>query len=305
MKRILVTGASGRVGRHIARRLARENVDLRLGFSSPQGLKTNPEVWSMLGNYNDAGQMAKVFSSIDAAFLYAPEVHASKAVFNAARQAGVRQVVLLSSASVIKAPPGTNPIAERHRAAENAAIEAGLDWTFIRPDTMASNCLQWAAGIRAEGRVYTPYPESMRSAVHEDDIALLAVSSLIGSQYLGRAFYLTGDRLLTIRAQVQIIAEQLGQDVQCVQISPDEALQRMTANQIQSPQAAARILDYLKKSVTVPPGITDDFEQATGCAPKSFDQWVEDNLDHFRPDTSSAPPAPPAPPAPSINHPHR
>lgn len=288
MKRILITGAAGRVGRNIARRLARENVDVRLMFSSPQELATMPVADSVLGNYNDPEQMLQVFKSIDAAFVYAPDVHASEALFNAAREAGVRQVVLLSSASVTKAPPGANPIAERHRIAENAVSSAGLEWTFIRPDTLASNCLQWAPGIRTERRVYAPYPESMRSAVHEDDIAMLAVTSLLDTQNVGRVFEITGGHLLSVREQVNTIAEHLGTQVECMQISHEEALLRMTANSAQSPQAAARILDYLKKSVTAPPRITSEFEQATGRAPRSFSEWVADNLGDFQGVRSSA-----------------
>lgn len=282
MKRILVTGAAGRVGRNIVRRLAKENVNVRVTFSAPKELAAMPGAGAVVGNYNDPEQMRNAFSSIDAAFVYAPDVHASEALFNVARQAGVRQVVLLSSASVSKAPPGENPIAERHRVAENAARSAGLDWTFIRPDTLASNCLQWAPGIRAERRVYTPYPESKRSALHEDDVAMLAVSSLLGTQNVGRILEITGGHLSSIREQVNTIAEQLGSAVECVQISHEEALRRMTANPAQSPQAAARILDYLKKSVTVPPRLTDEFEQATGCAPRSFSEWVADNLADFQ-----------------------
>lgn len=283
MKRILVTGAAGRVGRNIVRRLAKENVEVRLTFSAPkERAAMSGGAGAMVANYNDAERMRHAFSSIDAAFVYAPDAHASEALFNVARQAGVRQVVLLSSASVSKAPPGDNPIAERHRAAENAVRSAGLDWTFIRPDTLASNCLQWAPGIRSERRVYTPYPESKRSAVHEDDVAMLAVSSLLGTQNVGRILEITGGCLLSIREQVNTIAEQLGCAVECVQISHEEALRRMTANPAQSPQAAARILDYLKKSVTLPPRLTDEFEQAMGRAPRSFSEWVADNLADFQ-----------------------
>lgn len=280
MKRILVTGAAGRVGRHIARRLAREHVDLRLMFTSAPAV---PVAGAVLGNYNDPAQMREVFRSIDAAFVYAPPMQASEAVFQAAREAGVRQVVLLSSASVSKAPPGENPIAERHRAAENAVRSAGLDWTFIRPDTLASNCLQWAPGIRSEQRVCTPYPASMRSALHEDDIALLAVMSLLGTQHVGHAFDITGGQLLSIQEQVKCIADQLGRPVACVQIPPEEALQHMTANAASSvAAAAARILDYQKKSVTVPPRLTDELERATGHAPRPFGDWVADHLHHFQ-----------------------
>lgn len=288
MKKILVTGAGGRVGRHVARRLAGENVALRLLFRSTpaHAALANGEI--VMGSYNEPAQMAKAFKSVDAIFMYAPDAQASHAVFHAAREAGVRQVVLVSSASVTKAPPGANPIAERHRIAEAAAQAAGLDWTFIRPDTMASNCLQWAPSIRDERRVYTPYPESMRSAVHEDDIALLAVESLLGAEHIGRAFEVTGAELLRIREQVHCIAAHLGSAVECVPISHEEAVQRMaTAETGLSPQAAARVLEYLKKSVTVPPRITDDYARATGRVPRSFSEWVGDNVGCFRRDRST------------------
>lgn len=293
MRKILVTGAAGRVGRQVVRRLAGENVALRLLLRSPpeQAGVASGEV--VVGDHNDAEQMAKACNTVDAVFMYAPETQCSRAVFQAMREAGVRQVVLLSSASVIKAPPGANPIAERHRAAEAAAQAAQLDWTFIRPDTMASNCLQWAAAIRDEGRVYAPYPESMRNPLHEDDIALLAVASLLNGEHSGRAFEVTGSALLRVSDQVDAIARELGRTLECVSISHVEALARMAAsNPSQSGQAAARLLDYLKKSVAVAPRITDDFARATGLAPRTFSAWVRDNVDRFK--STPAPTARPA-----------
>lgn len=288
MQKILVTGAAGRVGRHIARRLSQEkNVALRLTYSRATPRAPLPHAEAMVANYHEPEQMRAAFHAIDAAFVYAPEMQASHAVFNAAREAGVKKIVLLSSASVSKAPAGANPIAERHRAAENAIRSAGLDWTFIRPDTLASNCLQWAANIRAQGRVYTAYPESLRSALHEDDLALLAVASLLGSQHVGSVLEITGSQLLSIREQVETIAAQLGSAVQCVQIAHEEALQRMQADTALAPQSAARLLDYQKKSVTTPPRLTDVFEQATGCAPRSFSAWVADNLADFQSSASN------------------
>ena len=290
MQRILVTGASGRVGQCVARRLlAHDHVDLRLMVGASRAPATLPLARVVQGNYNDPARMEQVFSGIDAAFLYAPDAPASAALFHAAHTAGVRHVVLLSSASVTKAPPGANPIAERHRKAENAVIDAGLEWTFIRPDTLASNCLQWAPGIRAEQRVVTPYPDAMRSALHEDDIAQLAVAALLDPQHVGCAYDITGDRLMSIREQVHAIAEHLGTEVECVQIGHDDALQRMTTDAAQNPQAAARILDYLKKSVTLPPRITDDFARATGHMPRSFGEWVADHIVDFHSAPSSAP----------------
>jgi uncharacterized protein YbjT (DUF2867 family) len=178
-----------------------------------------------------------------------------------------------------------NPIAERHRAAEKALQATGMDWNFIRPDSMASNCLQWSRTIREEQRVYAPYPDAMRCAVHEDDIALLAVHCLLSERYLARTIEVTGREVLRVRDQVQCIASHLGTPLECVTVSRQEALQRMrAANHAMPLQAAQRLLDYLKKSVTEAPNISDEFTRATGCALRGFSDWVSDNIDHFRSD---------------------
>lgn len=284
MKRVLVTGAAGRVGANVARRLAGEQVALRLLFRSTPTTEIPANVEAVEGDYNDPVQMAKVFASVDSIFMYAPQADVSAAVFKAAAAAGVRHVTLLSSAAVNRVPPGANPIAERHRIAENAARTAGLVCTLLRPDTMASNCLQWVQTIRDESRVYTAYPESMRNPVHEDDIALLAVQSLLHPGSGDCAFEITGPACITIREQVAAIAARLGIELDCVAINIDEALVRMTSPSTGlSPEAAARLLDYQRKSITVPPRIVGDFEKATGRPPRPFETWVDDNISLFQP----------------------
>jgi uncharacterized protein YbjT (DUF2867 family) len=290
---VLVAGAAGRVGRLVARRLADRGITVRRLLRTMPADGMPGRHGSLVGDFNDATCMAGAFAGTDAAFLYAPAPGAGKAVMQAARQAGVRHVVLLSSASVTKAPPGVNPIAERHREAEGALQSAGLAWTFVRPDTMASNCLQWAPDIRQQARVYTAYPESLRCPVHEDDIALLAVESLLDDRHQGHAYDITGPELLSIREQVQCIARHLGTGVQCVAIPDAQAVARMLSSSPGlTPTGAARLLDYLRRSVTAPPHLSDDFRRAIGQTPRRFDDWVGENLAAFQ----AAPTAPRAPP---------
>ena len=282
MKRILVTGAAGRVGANVVRRLLGEPVALRLLFRTTPTYAIPANVDVVVGDYNDPVQMREVFATVDSTFMYSPQSDVSTAVFKAAAAAGVRHVTLLSTAAVNRVPPGMNPIADRHRAAENAAKAAGLCCTLLRPDTMASNCLQWVQTIRDECRVYTAYPESMRNPVHEDDIALLAVQSLLRPGLRDCEFEITGPACITIGEQVAAIAARLGVELDCVTINAEEALVRMTVPPTGlSPESAGRLLDYQKKSITVAPPIAGDFKKATGCAPRPFDAWVEDNISHF------------------------
>lgn len=280
MKKILITGADGRVGSSVARRLAHEQVSLRLHFRVlPRGQQPNCEVSS--GDFNDPAQFAQAFRGIDAAFMYAP-ASSSAVIFRAAREAGVRHVVLLSSASVVKVPPGTNPVAERHRQAERAILDEDLDWTFIRPDTMASNALRWVPSIREHGFVRSPYPESSGTPLHEDDIAVIAAQSLAFAVHVGTALTITGPQCLSVRQQVGIIGEVIGKRVDCVEVSREEALRSMESGSPPiSREVASRLLDYTQKSVTFKPVVMDEFEKATGLQPRSFREWVTDNASHF------------------------
>ena len=286
MGKILVAAAAGKVGLRVAQRLAAQHSPLRLlvrhAPQAPTLAGATAEV--VAGDFDAPGQMAQAFRGIDAAFMYAPQAAASQEVFRAARAAGVRRIVLLSSASVTKAPPGANPIAERHRAAERAVQAAGLEWAFIRPDTMASNCLQWAADIREQGCIYTAHPDSLRNPVHEDDLALLAERALLSGELAGEAFYATGPEVLSIRDQVQTIATLSGREVRCVELTEAQALARMlAANPSMEPAAAQRLLDYLRKSLTVRPPVSADLRSATNVMPRSFADWVHDNLEAFMP----------------------
>ncbi len=288
MRTVLVIGASGRIAGCVVRRLAREDtVALRLLYrthpthaSQTQAPPAGSQV--LVGDYNDPACLAQALQGVQAAFLYAPDA-VDAAPLRAARRGGLDHVVLLSSASVLTLTPGPNPIAERHRRAEAAVREAGVDCTFIRPGTLASNCLQWQDSIVREHAVHVPFPGSMRAPIHEDDIALLAVRALARSMHRGEALHVTGPHVVSIAAQVAEISRQLGAELLCLPIDRAAAMQAMTAGSRAMPtQAAERLLDYLEQSTTVRPAVTADFERATGGAARNFGHWVHDNLDHFR-----------------------
>lgn len=282
MASILVIGAAGKVGRCVAHRLTQEHGPPRLLLHQDSDHGVGARLERIFGDFNDVDLIRRACAGIEVVFTYVPRIDASASVFRAMREVGVRRVVVLSSASVIKAPPGVNPIAERHRAAEAAVQASAMQWTFIRPDTMASNCLQWARDIQQDGRVYAAYPESMRNPVHEDDLARLAVQALVSDTLLGRALYVTGPEVLSIRQQVKAIADALGRPLECVPITPQEAMDRMLAmDDRMSPIAAQRLLDYLAKTQATRPQISGDYQAVTGITPKAFAQWVTDNLESF------------------------
>ncbi len=285
MARLLVTGATGRIGRRVAAHLAREGAELRLLVRDPSQAPPVPGAHCVPGDFGDLAAMAQAFEGVQTAFLYTPARPDPRLLRLAADQ-GVAHVVLLSSASVGKVgADDPNPVAARHRMAEQAVRDAGLRWTFLRPDVLAANCLQWAEAIRTERRVRVPYPESLRNPIHEDDVALAtALAMREPERWHGRVLTLTGPACLTLRQQVEAIGQAIGTALECVPISPEEALQAMTSGHPPMPaEVARRLIEYMRKTTVQPPEVTRDFSDAVGRPARPFADWAKDHAGDFLP----------------------
>ena len=288
MDRFLVTGASGQIGSRVATQLTSALADRgkappRLLLRRSECLPMPPGAECVWGDFDDLDSMARAFEGVRSVFLYTP-AHTDPGLLTLAAQKGVRHVVLPSSASVARVAPGTNPIAERHRRAEQAVIDAGLEWTFLRPDILASNCLSWSNSIIQEGLVRVPYPESRRNPLHEDDVAAVACAALLRDELRSSTLLLTGPSVLTIRQQVMALAEVTGMPLRCVSISEAEALQAMSRSQPQlSTEAATRLLAYQRKMVAIEPETTQAVLRVMGRPARTFAHWAQDHVADFQP----------------------
>jgi uncharacterized protein YbjT (DUF2867 family) len=84
-------------------------------------------------------------------------------ILDAARAAGVRRVILLSSQGV-----GTR---RRPQELEDAVKQAGLEWTMLRPGGFDSNTFLWAEMVRAQRVVTAPFGDVTLPTIDPDDIA--------------------------------------------------------------------------------------------------------------------------------------
>src|SRR5690348_3049334 len=117
---ILVTGATGNVGRHIVAELVGSRHAVRVLSRSPQSAVWPAEVDVVAGDLSDPRSLAAALEGVETVFLFA--VPGSGPGFVAAAQAaGARRVVLLSSGAVDDdAAEQDGPIAAYHAAIEQA-----------------------------------------------------------------------------------------------------------------------------------------------------------------------------------------
>jgi len=275
--KILVTGASGQVGRRVVEQLGDVNADIRASGRSPGALGAADAVYADL---TEPETLPAALAGVSKVFLYAvPD--GVEGFLAAAEKAGVEQVVLLSSQTVVDAIPERRPIMEMHRAVEEAIASSGIPYTFLRPENFATNILMWGwpEMIRADGVLRFPYPESHSDAIHEADIAAVAVKALTEPGHEGKSYFLTGPESITQREQLEIIGEAIGKPVRYEELTDAQA--REALKPIVPEWVMDAVVGYWAHTDGVPAPITDEVLRITGAAPRSFKQWAADHAADF------------------------
>lgn len=269
-KPTLVMGARGSIGRHVLDGLIARGVPVRASARRPRP--------GMIGaDLTDPASLASAFDGVEQVFLYAHPVGAGNAV-RAARSAGVRRIVLLSSGSVIHRTSRGNPITEEHRTVENIfAAAPGLTVIPIRPLVLATNTLSWSHQIRATGSVALYQPEAMTAPIHERDVAAVAVAALTGNN--DTTDLLTGPTRTTQRDQVAAIGAAIGRKLDVSALSRDDALARFT--HFMPPEEAAAVLRFLDDAAAGNSPATTTVEQILGRPEIPFTTWAADHAADF------------------------
>jgi len=279
----LVTGATGNVGGSLARQLHEQGHGVRALVRDPSRAAGLPmAIERVVGDLDDPETLAKAVQGVEAIFLMqiGGGTEQTKTVIAAARDAAVPRIVLLSSLGA-RLLPLDGPMPTALAAREQVMRESGLDVTYLRPGTFASNSLWWRDGIRA-GKVADPTGEGRNSVIAPEDIARVAAVTLTEDGHVGKGYLLTGPEALTSRQQVEIIADVLGRPIEFEDITPHEyaeaSIERGTP-----PEEAHRmehLYEVLRARRAV--NITDDVENLTGKAPMTFRNWCEHHADAFR-----------------------
>lgn len=289
--KILVTGATGTVGRNVVGQLLEAGAEVRALTRDPAKAGLPPEAEVVQGDLAQPGTLAPALADVERMYLF-PSPETAEEVVGLARAAGVRRVVVLSAAAVtLGLDPGYHP------PVESAAERSGLEWTHVRPSEFMANMLPiWAPSVRAERVVRYPYAEDAGVPVHEADIAAVAVAALLQEGHTGKAYTLTGPAPITTRERVRAIGEALGEEVRYEEVSRERARELLKAQGGFAAASADFLLgfaDYGGGDGSAPDGSSEedysellkpwpDVELATGRPARSYAEWARDHADDFR-----------------------
>jgi uncharacterized protein YbjT (DUF2867 family) len=278
---IVVTGATGNIGRPLTRTLAEAGEQVtavsRHAAEVPDGVR------HVVADLADPKTLEPALAGAKALFLLlSGDLHAVGAnpadVIGQAKQSGVRRIVLLSSLGVATRPFGTTRIAMLEL--EDVLRGSGLDWAILRPGGFASNALWWAEPVRTQRTVAAPFGDTGVPIIDPADIAAVAAACLLDDRHNGGVYELTGPEVITPREQAEAIAAALGEPVRFHELTRAEAKAGM--EQMMPGELADDTLDILSSPTPAELRVSPDVQAVLGRAPHPFADWAARNVEAFR-----------------------
>jgi uncharacterized protein YbjT (DUF2867 family) len=265
---ILITGASGTVGREVVKALGGQGVRIRAGYRThPQNLPAGVE--SVALDYERPETIRPALVGVETLFLLSSTVAPETGVVDEAKRVGVKRIVKLS---VIGAAEEEYTIARWHRAVEKHIEASGLSWTFLRPNGFMQNIVNhMAETIRSQSAIYSSAGNGAVSHVDVRDIGAVGARVLTEAGHEGKAYELTGPAALTYGQIAETLSRVLGRPIKYVPGTPEQYKQSdalVDLNRYYAEGKASRVSPAVK--------------QLAGRDPIPFEQFARDYVDRLR-----------------------
>ncbi|MDX5348063.1 MAG: SDR family oxidoreductase [Hymenobacteraceae bacterium] len=286
---ILVTGATGTVGSQVVRELSNYEGHVRAGVHSiikGEKLKQYPDTSIVELDCNRPETFEAAFTGVTKLFLLTPfaedQVEMAKHLVDAAKKAGVKHIVRLS-ASGAGSENGIQ-LGRWHREAEQYIEQSGIAYTFLRPASYMQNFVNYMAHtIANEGKIYMPLGEGKVNYIDVRDIGAVAAVTLTQPGHENKVYELTGPEALSIKEIAEIISEELGKQVEYIDVPEDAARQSMLQAHMPEKLVSAMLELYAVAKAGHTATVNDTVHKITGRQPHTFREFVRDCHKQFEP----------------------
>lgn len=277
---ILVTGATGPIGRSLVSRLVAAGVEVRATSRTPESAGMPAGVHVVGGDFATGQLSGEALEGVSKAFLF-PALGGVDGFLARASAAEIEHLVVLSSLSAAREHERDHGSfsSTHHLAIESAVQASGIPHTILRPGNLANNLLFWAWPIKTAGTVEDPYPTSAQTLLHEADVAAVAAETLLGDGHLDKVYPLTGPEVVTRREQLATIGRAIGRELTMVEISPRTFRAQMS--HFMPPPAVEMLLDYWSDTVDQPDIPLETVAAVTGRPARGLDEWATDHRADF------------------------
>ncbi|MBW3562274.1 MAG: SDR family oxidoreductase [Actinobacteria bacterium] len=280
MTTLAVTGATGRVGGRVARRLADAGVEQRLIVRDPERAPELANTEIAVADYAEAAASRAALDGIETLFMVSgseahDRVEQHRTFVDAAADAGVVRIVYLSFYGA--APDSTFTLGRDHWATEQHIRERGLTWTFLR-DNLYLDFFPFMAGD--DGVIRGPAGDGRVAAVAIDDVADVAAEVLLDiGPHASTTYRLTGPDSFTLAEASAIMSQVLDRSFRYHQETVEEAYDSRAIYGAPDWQVEAWVTTYTAIAAGDLAEVTDDVARVTGHPPRSLRDILADHGD--------------------------
>ena len=289
---ILITGASGTVGKAVLREVAKTGAAHRAMYrSKDEAAKAPAGIQTVIADFSDKPSLASALHGVESVYLVCspiPQlVELESNVIDASQAAAVRRIVLNSALGAADFPKS---FPSWHRKVEAKLKGTEIAHVILRPNSFMQNIVTYyAPTIRTQGAFYGSYGDNVRiSYIDVRDLAAVAAKALTSSALDGKTLELNGPEALTCEQVAQKITERTGVVARYVDI-PLEAQRKAMLDQKMPDWQVTALIDLQHYYINGHGGATDrTVADVLGRPPATLDQYLADNASEFRSQAAKA-----------------
>ena len=276
---ILVLGATGMVGRHVAEELARRGVPARLASRTPAALVTAGDTEVVDFDLTRPETFDGALRGMRKVFLLArpgddaPQRHALP-LLAAMQRHGVRHVVHLSALGAERRPDFGL------RGVELALEQSGMAFTQLRPNFFFQVFLSPLVTVRLRARheLALAAGEARVSYVDAADVGLAAAAALCERGHENASYSITGSEALEHHAVARIFAASLGRPVRYVSLDDDELRSTLAQAGLPSAWQERLVGFYQLVRAGACAEVSPDLERLIGRPPRKLESFGREQL---------------------------
>jgi uncharacterized protein YbjT (DUF2867 family) len=286
---ILVTGATGSIGRATVQALAGRDVHVRLASRDAAKLEELRAAGydAVRVDFAEPLAIAEAVAGVDALLLvssqHPDQTRLQGNVVTAAAANGVRHVVKVSGGSTVTGKDAPSFVGRSHWEIEQQIASTGLDYTFLRPNYFMQNLLNLAAPIVA-GTLPMPLGEARMAIVDVGDVGAVAATILADPKpHAGEVYDITGPEAVSFADIADRMSTALGTEVR--HVSPPIAAVVETLKSNGTPDWLAQHVSEVMEVFSTDPDVaqvTDVVERVTGRPAASIDDFIARHAAAFR-----------------------
>ncbi len=269
---VLVTGATGTVGRYVVSGLSEQGVPVRLAVRDASG---GGDDRRCRFDFSDSATWAPALDGVDRVFLMRPPEISDIAgvirpfIAEIARR-GVRQTVVLSLMGVNPAMP--------HYRLEQDVKAAGLGFTMLRPAFFMQNLeTAYRSDIVEHDRIRLPAGRGKTSFIDTRDIADVAVAAFRQPErHRGKAYTLTGGAALGWDAVASLLSAELGRPIHYEPIGLLAARSELKAAGLPGTYVNVQLLIHVVARLGLADTINAEVARLLGRPPGTLADYIHD-----------------------------